>query len=69
MRPKVKLIIMENNMNLKQALKKWEGSSADKANDRKKGIKEGSKRDIKEDLKGAKKLMKHMGSHPLGQKY
>ena len=36
--------------------KKWEGSKADKENDKKKGLKEDSAADIKEDNKYQKKL-------------
>lgn len=49
---------MKKKLTMKKALAKWEGSKADKANDKKKGIKEGSKADMREDKKGAKRLMK-----------
>ena len=41
--------------------KKWEGSKADEANDKKKGIKEGSKKDISMD----KKMQKKMGGKAM----
>lgn len=50
---------------MKTALAKWEGSKADKANDKKKGIKEGSARDMKADKQGAKKLMKAFKNHSM----
>ena len=42
-------------MTMKSAMKKWEGSAADKKMDKKMGYKEGSKADIKADKAIAKK--------------
>ncbi len=42
---------------MKAAMKKWEGSPADKKMDKAKGYKEGSAADMKSDKKQARKLM------------
>lgn len=42
----------------KMTMKKWEGSRADNAVDKKKGLKEGSKADMKADKAAVKKINK-----------
>lgn len=56
-------------MNMKMAMKKYEGSKADMKMDAKKGApKEGSKADMKADKKGAMSFMKKGGMVKKGKK-
>lgn len=48
---------------MKPTMKKWEGSKADKAMDKKMGYKEGSKKDVAADKKGLAKMVKQMAKH------
>lgn len=45
----------------KMTMKKWEGSKADKAMDKKLGLKEGSKADMAADRKAVRKANKKLG--------
>lgn len=54
-------------MTMAKAMKKWEGSKADKAMDKKMGLREGSKKDMRIDKQGARKIMKRMSVRSAAQ--